>query len=62
MILGAMMAFDLGGPINKAAYLFSTASLTASPEGTTISMAAAMASGMTPPLGIALCCTFFKKM
>lgn len=62
MILGAMMAFDLGGPINKAAYLFSTASLTASPEGSTISMAAAMASGMTPPLGIALCCTFFKKM
>ena len=55
------MAFDLGGPINKAAYLFGTASLTTHPEGT-ISMAAAMAGGMTPPLGIALCCTFFKKM
>ena len=65
MILGAMMAFDLGGPINKAAYLFATASLSANPVGTTggtISMAAAMAGGMTPPLGIALCCTFFKKM
>ncbi len=61
MILGAMMAFDLGGPINKAAYLFATASLTTN-SGGTIAMAAAMAGGMTPPLGIALCCTFFKKM
>ncbi len=63
MILGAMMAFDLGGPINKAAYLFATATLTANnTSSSTISMAAAMAGGMTPPLGIALCCTFFKKI
>lgn len=65
LIIGAMMAADLGGPINKAAYVFATTSLTASNnngEPGTIAMAAAMAAGMTPPIGIALCCTFFKKL
>ncbi|MBD5422923.1 MAG: PTS transporter subunit EIIA [Mycoplasma sp.] len=62
MIIGAMMAVDLGGPINKAAYVFSITSLEAAKGEGTISMAAAMAGGMTPPIGIALCCTFFKKM
>lgn len=63
LIIGAMMAADLGGPINKAAYVFATASLTANNEEPgTIAMAAAMAAGMTPPIGIALCCTFFKKL
>ncbi len=62
LILGAMMSVDLGGPINKAAYVFGTTSLsTAGGEGT-ISMAAAMAGGMTAPLGIALSVTFFKKL
>lgn len=61
-LLGAMMAFDLGGPINKAAYVFGVTSLDAAGGQGTISMAAAMAGGMTPPIGIALCCTFFKKI
>lgn len=62
-ILGAMMAVDLGGPINKAAYVFGTTSLKASDGSSqaTISMAAAMAGGMAPPIAIALSCTFFKK-
>lgn len=54
--LGAMMAADMGGPINKAAYVFST-SLIAS--GVATPMAAAMAAGMVPPLGIALACRLF---
>lgn len=51
LLLGAMMAFDMGGPVNKAAYAFSTG-LIASQVYTP--MAAAMVAGMTPPLGIAL--------
>ncbi|WP_432721383.1 fructose-specific PTS transporter subunit EIIC [Jeongeupia wiesaeckerbachi] len=57
-IIGAMMAFDMGGPVNKAAYAFS-AGLIASQIYTP--MAAAMVAGMTPPLGIALACWLFKS-
>lgn len=64
LILGAMMSVDLGGPINKAAYVFATTSLNnvAPSEGGTIAMAASMAGGMSAPLGIALSVTFFKKL
>ncbi|KQP49976.1 fructose-specific PTS transporter subunit EIIC [Pseudorhodoferax sp. Leaf274] len=58
IVLGAMMAADMGGPINKAAYVFST-SLIAS--GVATPMAAAMAAGMVPPLGIALACRLFAS-
>lgn len=57
-ILGGMMAFDMGGPLNKAAYVFGTASLA---SGQFEFMAAVMVGGMVPPLAIALCTTFFKK-
>ena len=63
MILGAMMAIDMGGPFNKAAYVFGTAQLTvvnAGPEQFAI-MAAVMIGGMVPPLAIALATTFFKN-
>ncbi|MDD3746497.1 MAG: fructose-specific PTS transporter subunit EIIC [Anaerostipes sp.] len=62
-VLGGMMAIDMGGPFNKAAYVFGTAQLTvanAGPEQYAI-MAAVMAGGMVPPLAIALCSTFFKN-
>ena len=62
LVIGAMMAIDLGGPINKAAYIFGTTSLTTAQGAGTISMAAAMAAGMTPPLAIAFGCTLFKKL
>ncbi|GAP34078.1 PTS fructose transporter subunit IIC [Piscinibacter sakaiensis] len=58
IVLGAMMAADMGGPINKAAYVFAT-SLIAS--GVATPMAAAMAAGMVPPLGIALACRLFPS-
>lgn len=51
MLLGVMMAFDMGGPVNKAAYTFAVGLLG---SGSFEPMAAVMASGMTPPLGIAL--------
>ncbi|MCX7789631.1 MAG: PTS fructose-like transporter subunit IIB [Chloroflexaceae bacterium] len=57
LILGAMMAFDMGGPVNKAAYAFATG-LLASQVFTP--MAAVMAAGMTPPLGLALATWLFK--
>lgn len=62
-ILGAMMAIDMGGPFNKAAYVFGTAQLTvvnAGQEQFAI-MAAVMIGGMVPPLAIALATTFFKN-
>lgn len=62
-VLGAMMAIDMGGPFNKAAYVFGTAQLTvvnAGPEQFAI-MAAVMIGGMVPPLAIALATTFFKN-
>ena len=57
-ILGAMMAIDLGGPVNKAAYTFGTGMLA---SGQYEIMAAVMAGGMVPPLAIALLATFFPK-
>lgn len=69
LLLGAMMGFDLGGPVNKVAYLFATTGLTAGlavvpfdPNATQfIVMAAVMAAGMTPPLGIALATVLQKN-
>lgn len=58
LILGGMMAVDMGGPINKVAYVFGVASIT---EGNGHIMAAVMAGGMVPPLGIALATTLFKN-
>ncbi len=58
VILGAMMGFDLGGPVNKAAYVFGT-TLIASNINTP--MAAVMAAGMVPPLGIAIACWVFRN-
>lgn len=57
VILGAMMAIDMGGPINKAAYVFGSASIA---SGQYDIMAAVMIGGMVPPLAIALATTFFK--
>ena len=57
LLLGGMMAIDMGGPINKAAYLFGLASIE---NGNYDMMAAVMIGGMVPPLAIALACTFFK--
>lgn len=75
LILGAMMAIDMGGPINKAAYVFGTgmlataADMVAAGAATTdpkvqacyVAMASIMVGGMVPPLGIALACQFFPK-
>lgn len=61
LIIGGMMAFDLGGPINKAAYLFSMTTIQSGSSGT-VAMAASMGSGMVPPLAIALCTTIFRKI
>jgi PTS system fructose-specific IIC component len=54
IILGLMMCFDLGGPVNKAAYAFATAGLTAATTTSFEIMAAVMAAGMVPPLAMAL--------
>jgi PTS system fructose-specific IIC component len=55
IILGLMMCFDLGGPVNKAAYVFATTGLTANAsKGALIIMATVMAAGMVPPLAMAL--------
>ena len=62
LILGGMMAVDMGGPINKAAYLFGTGTLAATmTTGGSGVMAAVMAGGMVPPLAIALASTLFKN-
>lgn len=58
MIVAGMMAVDMGGPINKAAYVTGTGLLA---SGEFHAMAAVMAGGMVPPLAIALCTTFFKN-
>ena len=58
VIVAGMMAIDMGGPFNKAAYVFGTASLA---TGNYEIMAAVMAGGMVPPLAIALASTFFKN-
>ncbi len=54
VILGLMMCFDLGGPVNKAAYAFATAGLAGATTGSYQVMAAVMAAGMVPPLALAL--------
>ena len=54
VILGLMMCFDLGGPVNKAAYAFATAGLNVAEPASLRIMAAVMAAGMVPPLGMAL--------
>lgn len=75
IILGGMMAIDMGGPINKAAYVYGTMVLATASElvaggaqitdpavqACYISMASVMVGGMVPPLGIALACIFFPK-
>lgn len=58
IIVAGMMSIDMGGPFNKAAYVFGTASLA---SGNFEVMAAVMAGGMVPPLAIALASTFFKN-
>ena len=58
IVLGAMMAIDMGGPINKAAYVFGTMAIA---NGNYDIMAAVMIGGMVPPIGIALATTFFKN-
>ncbi len=62
IVLAAMMAIDMGGPFNKAAYVFGTSTLAtvAAGQGSDI-MAAVMIGGMVPPLAIALATTFFKN-
>ncbi|CAN5185038.1 fructose-specific PTS transporter subunit EIIC [soil metagenome] len=57
IILGLMMCFDLGGPVNKAAYAFATAGLAAATTASFGIMAAVMAAGMVPPLAMALAST-----
>ena len=57
-IVAGMMSIDMGGPFNKAAYVFGTASIA---SGNYDIMAAVMIGGMIPPLAIALATTFFKK-
>lgn len=57
-ILGGMMSIDMGGPFNKAAYVFGTAAIS---NGDYDIMAAVMIGGMVPPIAIALCTTFFKN-
>jgi len=58
IVLGLMMAFDMGGPVNKAAYVFGTGLIA---NGVYEPMAAVMAAGMVPPLGIALATYLFKN-
>ena len=57
VILGLMMCFDLGGPVNKAAYAFATAGLNVADPSSLRIMAAVMAAGMVPPLAMALAST-----
>ena len=62
LLVGGMMAVDMGGPVNKAAYVFGTGTLTASPlsgGGSTV-MAAVMAAGMVPPLAVFVATVLFK--
>ncbi|MFE1513608.1 PTS lactose transporter subunit IIC [Corynebacterium bovis] len=62
IILGLMMCFDLGGPVNKAAYLFATAGLSTGDESSMKIMAAVMAAGMVPPLALALATTVRSRL
>ena len=58
LLLGAMMAFDMGGPVNKSAYAFATGLIVSQVYAP---MAAVMAAGMVPPLGLALASVLFKN-
>ena len=58
LVFGAMISVDMGGPVNKAAYVIGTGALATGEYGI---MAAVMAGGMVPPLAIALCTTFFPS-
>ncbi|MCF4006474.1 fructose-specific PTS transporter subunit EIIC [Corynebacterium uropygiale] len=60
IILGLMMCFDLGGPVNKAAYLFATAGLSSGDPANAKIMAAVMAAGMVPPIALSLA-TFLRS-
>jgi PTS system fructose-specific IIC component len=60
-IIGLMMAFDMGGPVNKAAYTFATGLIASADNAVYGPMAAAMAAGMTPPLGVALATKLFRN-
>ncbi|WP_072687665.1 PTS fructose transporter subunit IIABC [Rhodococcus marinonascens] len=60
IILGLMMCFDLGGPVNKAAYAFAVAGLNVNDPATLRIMAAVMAAGMVPPLAMALASTLLR--
>ncbi|WP_174552309.1 PTS fructose transporter subunit IIABC [Rhodococcoides corynebacterioides] len=60
VILGLMMCFDLGGPVNKAAYAFATAGLAIDNEASLRIMAAVMAAGMVPPLAMAISSTILR--
>jgi PTS system fructose-specific IIC component len=62
IVLGLMMCFDLGGPVNKAAYLFATAGLSAATAANFHVMAAVMTAGMVPPLAMALATVVRKKL
>ncbi len=62
IIVGLMMCFDLGGPVNKAAYLFATAGLDQATNASYEVMAAVMAAGMVPPLALALATTIRPKL
>ena len=72
IILGLMMAFDMGGPLNKVAYTFATAGIVSAANAgidpsdshysAYVAMAAVMAAGMTPPLGLALATVIRKKL
>ena len=61
ILLGAMMATDMGGPLNKAAYVFGTAALAQQNETGWMIMAAVMVGGMVPPIAIALATLIFPK-
>jgi len=62
LVLGGMMAVDMGGPVNKAAYVFGTGTLAATVStGGSVAMAAVMAGGMVPPLAIFVATLLFKN-
>lgn len=61
-LLGLMMAFDMGGPVNKVAYTFAVAGLSTGTQGSLKVMAAVMAAGMVPPLALALATTVRSRL
>lgn len=61
LLLGMMMATDMGGPINKAAYLFGVGMLSLGTDAGFLMMACVMIGGMVPPIAIAMACQFFPQ-